>query len=64
MYSVSVTWYGQSGFRLTAGDSRILMDPFRRRRDLDAGPRPVRHRDPALASARSGPDTDLDPAAR
>ena len=28
MYSVSVTWYGQSGFRLAAGDSRILIDPF------------------------------------
>jgi L-ascorbate 6-phosphate lactonase len=26
--SVSVTWYGQSGFRLTAGDSRVLIDPF------------------------------------
>ena len=28
MYSVSVTWYGQSGFRLAAGDSRVLIDPF------------------------------------
>ncbi len=28
MYFVSVTWYGQSGFRLAAGDSRILIDPF------------------------------------
>src|SRR5580693_8276674 len=28
MDSVSVTWYGQSGFRLAAGDSRILIDPF------------------------------------
>lgn len=28
MDSVSVTWYGQSGFRLEAGDSRILIDPF------------------------------------
>jgi len=25
---VCVTWYGQSGFRLAAGDSRILIDPF------------------------------------
>jgi len=25
---VSVTWYGQSGFRLAAGDSRVLIDPF------------------------------------
>ena len=24
----SVTWYGQSGFRLAAGDSRVLIDPF------------------------------------
>jgi len=28
MYSTSITWYGQSGFRLAAGDSRILIDPF------------------------------------
>ena len=26
--SVSLTWYGQAGFRLTAGDSRVLIDPF------------------------------------
>ena len=26
--SVSLTWYGQSGFRLAAGDSRVLIDPF------------------------------------
>jgi L-ascorbate 6-phosphate lactonase len=26
--SVSVTWYGQSGFRLEAGQSRVLVDPF------------------------------------
>jgi len=25
---VTVTWYGQSGFRLAAGDSRVLVDPF------------------------------------
>jgi L-ascorbate metabolism protein UlaG (beta-lactamase superfamily) len=25
---VTVTWYGQSGFRLEAGDSRVLVDPF------------------------------------
>jgi len=24
----SVTWYGQAGFRLAAGESRILIDPF------------------------------------
>jgi L-ascorbate 6-phosphate lactonase len=28
MDSASVTWYGQSGFRLAAGDSQILIDPF------------------------------------
>ena len=26
--SASVTWFGQSGFRLAAGDSRVLIDPF------------------------------------
>jgi L-ascorbate metabolism protein UlaG (beta-lactamase superfamily) len=25
---VTVTWYGQSGFRFAAGDSRVLIDPF------------------------------------
>ena len=25
---VSVTWYGQAGFRLVAGDSHVLIDPF------------------------------------
>jgi L-ascorbate metabolism protein UlaG (beta-lactamase superfamily) len=25
---VSVTWYGQAGFRLAAGESRVLIDPF------------------------------------
>ena len=28
MHSASITWYGQSGFRLTGGDSRVLIDPF------------------------------------
>ena len=28
MYSVSLTWYGQAGFRLAAGDSQVLIDPF------------------------------------
>jgi L-ascorbate metabolism protein UlaG (beta-lactamase superfamily) len=28
MDSVSVTWYGQSGFRLAAGESQVLIDPF------------------------------------
>ena len=28
MALVSLTWYGQSGFRLAAGESRILIDPF------------------------------------
>jgi L-ascorbate 6-phosphate lactonase len=32
MVPVSVTWYGQAGFRLAAGDSRILIDPFLTRR--------------------------------
>ncbi len=27
-HHVSVTWYGQSGFRLAAGDSHVLIDPF------------------------------------
>ena len=31
--SVSLTWYGQSGFRLAAGDSRVLIDPFLTDRD-------------------------------
>ena len=26
--SASVTWYGQAGFRLAAGESRVLIDPF------------------------------------
>ena len=26
--SASLTWYGQAGFRLAAGDSRVLLDPF------------------------------------
>src|SRR5438445_3716536 len=25
---VFLTWYGQAGFRLAAGDSRVLIDPF------------------------------------
>ena len=33
MVSVSVTWYGQSGFRLAAGDSQVLIDPFLTDRD-------------------------------
>jgi L-ascorbate 6-phosphate lactonase len=31
--SVSLTWYGQAGFRLAAGDSRVLIDPFLTDRD-------------------------------
>ena len=31
MDSVPVTWYGQAGFRLAAGDSRVLIDPARAR---------------------------------
>ncbi len=30
---VSLTWYGQAGFRLEAGDSRVLIDPFLTDRD-------------------------------
>jgi L-ascorbate 6-phosphate lactonase len=41
MYSVSVTWYGQSGFRLAAGDSRILIDPFLTDRDDRRYPPPA-----------------------
>ena len=41
MYSVSVTWYGQSGFRLAAGDSRILIDPFLTERDDRRYPPPA-----------------------
>ena len=26
--SASLTWYGQAGFRLAAGNSRVLVDPF------------------------------------
>ncbi len=33
MDSASVTWYGQSGFRLAAGGSQILIDPFLTDRD-------------------------------
>src|SRR5438105_15333884 len=31
--SVSLTWYGQAGFRLAAGNSRVLIDPFLTDRD-------------------------------
>jgi glyoxylase-like metal-dependent hydrolase (beta-lactamase superfamily II) len=31
--SVSLTWYGQAGFRLAAGDSRVLIDLFLTDRD-------------------------------
>ncbi len=41
MYSVSVTWYGQSGFRLAAGDSRVLLDPFFTDRDDRRYPPPA-----------------------
>jgi len=29
----SLTWYGQAGFRLAAGNSRVLIDPFLTDRD-------------------------------
>jgi L-aminopeptidase/D-esterase-like protein len=41
MYSVSVTWYGQRGFRLAEGDSRILIDPFLTDRDDRCCPPPA-----------------------
>ncbi len=39
----SLTWYGQSGFRLAAGESRVLIDPFLTDRD------DRRYRPPAAA---------------
>jgi L-ascorbate 6-phosphate lactonase len=39
--SVSITWYGQSGFRLAAGDSQILIDPFLSDRDDRRYPPPA-----------------------
>jgi L-ascorbate 6-phosphate lactonase len=41
LFSTSITWYGQSGFRLTAGDSRILIDPFLSDRDDRRYPPPA-----------------------
>ena len=41
MVSASVTWYGQSGFRLAAGDSRVLIDPFLTDRDDRRYPPPA-----------------------
>jgi L-ascorbate 6-phosphate lactonase len=41
MYSASITWYGQSGFRLAAGDSRVLIDPFFTERDDRCYPPPA-----------------------
>ena len=41
MASVSVTWYGQAGFRLAAGDSRVLIDPFLTDRDDRRYPPPA-----------------------
>jgi L-ascorbate 6-phosphate lactonase len=38
---VSITWYGQSGFRLTAGDDRVLIDPFLTARDDRRYPPPA-----------------------
>jgi L-ascorbate 6-phosphate lactonase len=32
-HHAQVTWYGQSGFRLAAGDARVLIDPFLTDRD-------------------------------
>ena len=41
MYSVTVTWYGQSGFRLAAGERRVLIDPFLTNRDDRRYPPPA-----------------------
>src|SRR5579872_5191786 len=30
---LTLTWYGQAGFRLEGGDSRVLIDPFMSERD-------------------------------
>ena len=42
--SASLTWYGQAGFRLAAGNSRVLIDPF-------LTGRPDRRYDPPAAAA-------------
>jgi len=31
--SLTLTWYGQAGFRLASGDSQVLIDPFMSERD-------------------------------
>lgn len=31
--SLTITWYGQAGFRLEGGDSRVLIDPYLSERD-------------------------------
>jgi L-ascorbate 6-phosphate lactonase len=41
MRSVTVTWYGQSGFRLEADGSRVLIDPFLSERDDRRYPPPA-----------------------
>jgi L-ascorbate 6-phosphate lactonase len=38
---VSVTWYGQAGFRLAACDTRVLIDPFLTERDDRRYPPPA-----------------------
>jgi len=42
--SASLTWYGQAGFRLAAGDSQVLIDPFL------TGRRDRRYEPPAAAA--------------
>src|SRR5438309_2746952 len=49
--SASLTWYGQAGFRLAAGNSRVLVDPF-------LTGRPDRRYEPP-ASAADFPDVTL-----
>jgi L-ascorbate metabolism protein UlaG (beta-lactamase superfamily) len=38
---LTLTWYGQAGFRLEGGDSRVLIDPFLSERDNRCYPPPA-----------------------
>jgi L-ascorbate 6-phosphate lactonase len=49
--SLSLTWYGQAGFRLAGGDSQVLIDPFMSERDT--------RRYPPVASAEDFGDITL-----
>lgn len=39
--SLTLTWYGQAGFRIEGGDSRVLIDPFLSERDGRRYPPPA-----------------------